>query len=104
MLEQTLELLQHPQLNLGNAGASSVIKQIGDALRASPIPKPQDHKGGAGVDMFELKLEAVQVHLVLDLIGQALESGVTTSGTARRGLGGFAEAWQEYLGSLSSPS
>lgn len=104
MLEQTLELLQHPELTNGQSIDLPTLDVITRCLQSSPIPRPLDHKGGGVADMFKLELTADQVRRLLELVQEAQDRGVTTSGTARRGLGGFAEAWQEYLASLDGPT
>ncbi len=86
MLEQTAELLQ-----------GGLRTELETALGDGPLPKPADHKGGAATDMFQLRLELHQVAAVHRRVAAAAAAGHTTSGTRRRGLGGFEEAWREYV-------
>ena len=107
MLEQTLELLQHPKLLAQskvdpNADYQGLVLQLQACLAQSPISKPPGYKGGCGLDMFRLQLEPMDTQVLLALVRQAIEMDVTTSGTIERGLGGFVAAWQEYLGSLTA--
>jgi hypothetical protein len=93
MLEQTAELLN---------GALRV--ELENALKLSPLLKPCDHKGGAATDMFQLSLTTEQVQAVHERIVSAVAGGATTSGTRARGLGGFEEAWREYVDHLNAAS
>lgn len=93
MLEQTGELTSD---RLGAA--------LEQALQLPPVPKPEGHRGGAATDMFEL---ALSVWLVDDIANEVREAAAvlrTTSATEDRGLGGFAEAWNEYAEFLSEKS
>lgn len=114
MLEQTLELLRHPQLtgldpsllDPISEGADRSYEQIEVQLRAcldqTPIPQPRDHKGGSSLEMFCLRLERAPAQSLLALVQRATELGLTTSGTTKRGLAGFVAAWQEYFTSIDS--
>ncbi len=113
MLEQTLELLQHPQLAGAadaklNAGRSEVhqrlVVQLQRCMTQTPVPKPTGFKGGSSLDMFSLSLTPTEARAVLALVQQATDLEVITSGTTKRGLGGFVAAWQEYLGSIDQQS
>lgn len=86
LLDQTLELMDDPAL----------VNRLTGALDGSPIEKPDDHEGGAETDMFRLSLTLSDVRAVRSRVEDAAASGVTTSGTRGRGLGGFAETWREY--------
>ena len=91
MLEQTMELLE-----------GALRSELEAAMRRSPIAKPEDHKGGYATDMFKLTLSSAQVQAVLERVTAAVHAGHRTSGTARRGLGGFEEAWREYVDHLAA--
>lgn len=91
MLEQTAELVE---VTLRNA--------LENVLEGAPIPKPDDHKGDAATDMFQLDLAPEQVLAVYERVAAAVSRGKTTSGTRTRGLGGFEEAWREYVDHLNS--
>lgn len=91
MLEQTAELLE---------GALRV--EVEAALTGLPLPKPDDHKGGAATDMFQLELKPQQVLAVHARVVRAVTTGEVTSGTRNRGLGGFEEAWREYVDYLKA--
>ncbi len=88
MLEQSIELLyESPQL----------AAALSDVLKAGPLAKPRDHRGGAPTDMFEVVLDignAVRIHRI---IVEAVRAERRTDATKLRGLGGFAEAWLEYV-------
>jgi hypothetical protein len=86
MIEQTLELL----------GDVDVAVSLRSTLRGKPLDKPSDHRGGAATDMFVLTLSLDDARAIGAAVQTALASGQTTSGTRARGLGGFAEAWDEY--------
>jgi limonene-1,2-epoxide hydrolase len=88
MLAQSVELLDdHPR----------VVAAIEQAMCGVPIEKPADHRGGAPTDMFELVLAVEDARTIQRLVRAAAAAGRTTSGTASRGMGGFAEAWLEYV-------
>jgi len=89
MLEQTRELVD-----------ADLALRLAAVQDASPIEKPFDHQGGAATDMFALMLSDVEVERICLTIESAIAAGVTTSATRRRGLGGFREAWTEYLTGL----
>ncbi len=86
MLQQTLELL--------NDGALQA--RLERVLAEQPLPKPEDHRGGAATDMFRVDLSFEEVQAVRRQVEAARSRGATTSATRGRGLGGFIEAWQEY--------
>ena len=87
MLQQTIELL----------GEGPVADALAGAMRVPALEKPCDHRGGPATDMFVLELEAAARRAVLDLVVVAREAGTSTQATSGRGLGGFVEAWSEYL-------
>ncbi len=92
MLEQTRELVGADEALCGSLAA---------ALAATPLEKPADHKGDAATDMIELDLDPSRVAAIVALVSSAAARGMTTSGTRRRGLGGFTAAWREYGEKLS---
>jgi limonene-1,2-epoxide hydrolase len=88
MLEQSIELLnESPRL------ADRLSRVLGN----EPLDKPDDHRGGASTDMFELELFVDDARAIHRMVVDATHVGRTTSGTKARGLGGFASAWKEYL-------
>ena len=87
MLQQTIELL----------GESPAADRLAGALTAPALEKPRDHRGGPATDMFVLELESGVRRAVLELVVVAREAGAVTRATSGRGLGGFVEAWSEYL-------
>lgn len=62
-----------------------------EAMAGQPLPKPQDHKGGAATDMFAVRFD--QADAVLAAVRAAVADGATTS--QGRPLGGFVAAWRE---------
>ena len=94
MLLQTRELLDHE--------APDLAALLAAVLTRSPLPKPPDHRADTAADMFELVLTGAQVAAICSAVDGALASGRRTSDTQSRGLGGFREAWQEYLRSFAS--
>ncbi len=87
MLEQTLELLSGNEI----AGA------LRGALASEPLKKPSDHRGGEATNMYVLDLSPAQLEVIVRLVQSAWDAEVVTSETKLRGLGGFVEAWAEYL-------
>ena len=91
MLVQTVELLmQEP-------GAEAPRLLLEQTLRAAPLRKPADHRGGPLTDMFRLPLTAADAAAVAEVVARASDAGRTTPATTARGLGGFVEAWSELL-------
>lgn len=91
MLEQTAELLE-----------GALRAELEATLSGPSLPKPDDHKGNAATDMFQLRLARQQVVAVHERVARAVVAGESTSGTRARGLGGFEEAWREYVDHLNT--
>ncbi len=89
MLEQCVELLDDPQTQLRDALIRSMC--------AAPLDKPIDHRGDPRTDMFEVVLVPDDARAIHRIIGAAVREGRTTRSTKPRGLGGFEEAWREYV-------
>jgi len=89
MLEQTMEVL---------SGAPHLATGLRRALEGAPLDRPADHRGGTATDMLEVVLGAEEARSIHKLVLDAVDAKLTTSGTKSRGLGGFAEAWGEYVG------
>lgn len=87
MLEQTLELVAEQE-------TAAVLRA---ALASAPLQKPPDHRGGPATDMYVLHLGGPQLEAIVALVQAARATGTVTSATTQRGLGGFVEAWNEYL-------
>ena len=86
VLEQTCELLD-----------AALAQALRAAMAGEPVAKPADHNGGSDTDMFVLRLGAKHRRAVLDAVRAARDRGQTTLATRSRGLGGFVEAWREYV-------
>ncbi len=86
MLEQTGELLD-----------ATLAAQIDPATLGVPYDKPADHQGSAATDMFRLALDRHTLRAIHAAVQAAVLEQRRTSGTRARGLGGFEEAWAEYL-------
>ena len=97
MLTQTLELLAL------EGGDDALHRALASALQSVPLPKPADHRGGPPTDMFRLELTLEDARSVASLVVKAADAGRVTSGTSERGLGGFAEAWEELVRHLRQP-
>jgi limonene-1,2-epoxide hydrolase len=87
MLEQTLELLSEDDV--------AVILRA--ALTSQALAKPADHRGGEATNMYRLALSPAQRETIAGLVRLARDAEAETSKTTGRGLGGFVEAWDEYL-------
>jgi len=90
MLEQTVEVLERD-------GETALGARLRAELEAPPVPKPPDHAGGRETDFLELRLTLAEACAVHRVVAAAVARGERTRGTARRGLGGFEEAWREHL-------
>jgi len=86
MLEQTHLLTE-----------SSFTPLLEPILQTAPILKPDDHLGNAATDMFTLTLTIEQVQAISNAIDDAVANERRTQATTRRGLGGFSEAWADYV-------
>ena len=87
LLTQTVELLDD----------DVVAARLRQTLSRQPLAKPLDHRGGVETDMFRVRLSLAEARVVLAAVEAAVVRGAATSGTRGRGLGGFVEAWREYL-------
>ena len=65
------------------------------ALEGPMLAKPLDHRGPAETDMFQLSMLPEQRIEVLALVRQAQENPPKV--VSKRGMGGFVEAWQEFV-------
>ncbi len=90
MLEQCIDLLGQ----LERAELSSLLL---NAVAQTPIDVPADHKGPAATHVIPLALTPVQRADILQAVMDAERLGLRTPQTAGRGLGGFIEAWREYV-------
>jgi len=88
MLEQSIELLND---------SPHLADRLSRVLSGDSLDKPDDHRGGTLTDMFEVDLVAGDARAIHRTVVDAAKVGLTTSGTKARGLGGFAEAWEEYV-------
>jgi hypothetical protein len=88
MLEQSIELI---------ADDAPLAARVAAVLRNPPVEKPADHRGGATTDMFTVALSVAEARVIDAVVTRAVADGRTTTGTRARGLGGFREAWREYL-------
>lgn len=90
MLEQCIELF----VALGRMDVSQPLQQ---ALSMPSLSRPPDHRGPAETHMFRLQMSPAQAAVALALIRRAQDSSITTGATVVRGLGGFEQAWQDYI-------
>jgi hypothetical protein len=90
MLEQCRELFQQQD----EVALTALLDQ---ALQGSPLMMPDDHHGHPATQMYYLDMPSPQRAAALAAVQRAVGDGLTTRGTAGRGLGGFVEAWQEYV-------
>ena len=82
------------------ANEPALAGRVTSFLMHAPLEKPDDHLGPAETDMFQLSLGARECRRILVVITDCAERRVTTPETENRGLGGFVEAWDEYLSHL----
>ncbi len=91
MLEQCIDLL-------GQLGEMDLQGLLLTALEQPPLMVPSDHTGPAATRMFQLALTVEQRREVLQAVTRAHHLNLSTIATQQRGLGGFLEAWREYVG------
>jgi hypothetical protein len=89
MLAQTRELLVHAERD--------DLAQLLDIGKRTPVPKPSGHKGDDTTDMFQIALTRADVAAITGIVTASAAAGERTQATRARGLGGFVEAWSEYL-------
>jgi hypothetical protein len=89
MLEQTTELLVR-------FGRNELARSL-DVAERKPLKKPDGHRGDETTDMFELALSRAEAEAIARIVAASVAVGERTAGTRSRGLGGFVEAWNEYL-------
>ena len=90
MLEQCADLMAQQQ----KADLQALLEA---ALEQPPLPMPLDHRGPPATQMYQLQFTRTQRQAMLLAVAEAQQKGLTTSQTKRRGLGGFVQAWQEYV-------
>ncbi len=92
MLEQSEELLTLLAEN-------ELCLLLHNARSAQPLPMPEDHRlqGHQPVQMFQLRLPQAVRRQILAVMQRAKVRGLFTEATRERGLGGFCEAWQEFV-------
>jgi limonene-1,2-epoxide hydrolase len=88
MLEQCVELL---------ASETELRDALIRSMCAAPLDRPIDHRGDPRTDMFEVVLVPEEARAIHGIIEAAVREGRTTGSTKSRGLGGFEEAWREYV-------
>ena len=88
MLDECADLLMR-------MNASPLAGLLRTVTAGVPLDKPADHRGPSATDMYRLELIPEQRAEIAVLIKNARRQGLTTTGG--RDLGGFDEAWQEYV-------
>ncbi|MCY3884429.1 MAG: hypothetical protein OXG24_05870 [Gammaproteobacteria bacterium] len=71
--------------------------RIDEILATMPLEKPEDHKGGAVLDMFETRFPLEIVKEITSHVEAACTSGTQTTGDVVRDYQGILRAWQEYM-------
>jgi hypothetical protein len=89
MLEQSAALLEA-------AGEAALARSLAASLDTTPLDKPDGHTGGAMTDMFVLRIDPTEADRIAAVVADAAARGLHSPATRMRGLGGFAEAWDEY--------
>lgn len=89
MLQQCVDLLQQYRAD----ELADTLKQeaLGPILEA-----PADFSGPSESALVRLRLNLEQRNAILDYVKKAVVERRSTVATRKRGLGGFAQAWQEY--------
>ena len=77
-----------------------------EAAQATPLPKPDGHKGGPDTDMFEVDLDAETARVILRSVRDAAETYERDRSTPTKGAGqtpaptaslnAYVAAWREY--------
>ena len=90
MLEQCIELFSLH-------GDSETAPLLHAALDGPALQRPLDFKGPPALHMYRLSLSRAQRQKAYDDMRIMSAAGLTTAATRSRGLGGFVEAWAEYV-------
>lgn len=88
LLDCTIDLL-------AAAEEAMLAQRMVRVLAEEPLPKPLDHRAGEAADFFVVELEPDAARRIVDVVVAAREAGRRTA--TGRSLGGFEEAWQEYV-------
>lgn len=88
LLDCTIDLLS-------GADEALLAQRLTEVLSEQPLPKPLDHRAGAAADFFVVTIEVEAAQRIVEVVVAAREAGWRTA--SGRGLGGFEEAWQEYV-------
>jgi limonene-1,2-epoxide hydrolase len=78
----------------GRVGDPALAKSLTGVFRGGPLPKPEDGRNDAQVDLFQLDLEPDQVRRIIEALAPAGES---VSKRHRHAL----IIWREYLGFIN---
>lgn len=92
LLQETLALLQQ-------ASRGELSTRVRAQLERAPLPRPPGHRAGPAADFFECDFTLAEARAILEVVASAQQRGERTTGG--RHLGGFTEAWQEYVDWLS---
>lgn len=76
--------------------------QFGAILESVPLEKPDDHKGGPVLDMFDTHFSLQCVQDISEQVRTACNAGIQTKGDVVRDYNGILRAWQEYERMLES--
>lgn len=87
-------MLEQCQALFLNAHADDLAQILAVALQGEPLPTPTDFRGPAEVRMYHLDMPVSDRQRAL----QVVTSAAAERQGPQRGLGGFVEAWQEYVG------
>lgn len=80
---------------LAAADETMLAQRLAGVLAEQPLPKPADHRAGAAADFFVVAIEPEAARRIVEVVVAAREAGRRTA--SGRSLGGFEEAWQEYV-------
>ncbi len=79
------------------------IKQcLSSILKTVPLEKPEDHKGGDVLDMFQTDFSQTKVQDIVAQVSAACDAGLQTTGAVERDYLGILRAWHEYERMLES--
>lgn len=79
------------------------IKQCFESiLKTVPLEKPEDHKGGQMLDMFQTNFSQAEVRNISVQVAAACDAGIQTTGPVVRDYLGILRAWHEYERMLES--
>lgn len=102
LLETTLAVLARPdsmpdcEASASPAQVAAALTALRTALRCAPLPRPADHRGPPGLDMFWLALPSEPARALVQQLEALVAKGELAVALAGRSASAFLAAWREH--------